>query len=382
MLPEGAEATPRPSEALRQTTALRILWSLRGRLAAIVVALAGCTGTGGAMIQISGSGGTVGPGVDGSSLAGGAGGAGGSGEAGSFGGAAGMGGIAGTGPAGTGGSGGRSAEGLDGGARGGTPGEAGASGGRGAAGTHGAGGMGGSTRPGGGGSTGTGGKAEFAACPTDGAACVIMPLGDSITWGYGSTTGGGYRVGVFSQALMAGKSLTFVGSQKSGPALVDGKPFPQGNEGHSGYSIDDSSKTSGISGALTDDAIATYRPNIILLMIGTNDMHYSIDLPNAPARLGKLLDEIASDAPSALLVVATIIPANGAQNTATQTYNDAIPGVVQARAAEGKHVILVDMYAALKSWSTSIYKDSEHPNDAGYTLMANAWYSAIGGLLQ
>ncbi len=211
---------------------------------------------------------------------------------------------------------------------------------------------------------------------------MIMPLGDSITWGYGSTTGGGYRVGVFSQALMAGKSLTFVGSQKSGPALVDGKPFPQGNEGHSGYSIDDSSKTSGISGALTDDAIATYRPNIILLMIGTNDMHYSIDLPNAPARLGKLLDEIASDAPSALLVVATIIPANGAQNTATQTYNDAIPGVVQARAAEGKHVILVDMYAALKSWSTSIYKDSEHPNDAGYTLMANAWYSAIGGLLQ
>ena len=209
-----------------------------------------------------------------------------------------------------------------------------------------------------------------------------MPLGDSITWGYGSTTGGGYRVGVFSQALMASRSITFVGSQRTGPATVDGKPFPQGNEGHSGYSIDDSSKTSGISGALTDDAIATYKPNIILLMIGTNDMHDSIDLPNAPTRLGKLLDEITSDAPASLLVIATIIPANGAQNAPTQTYNAAIPAVVQARAAKGKHVILVDMYAALKSWSTAIYKDSEHPNDAGYTLMADAWSSAIASVLR
>jgi lysophospholipase L1-like esterase len=208
-----------------------------------------------------------------------------------------------------------------------------------------------------------------------------MPLGDSITWGYGSTTGGGYRVGVFSQALSAGKSITFVGSQKTGPATVDGKPFPQENEGHSGYSIDDSSQTSGIAGPLTDDAIATYKPNIILLMIGTNDMHYSIDLSNAPTRLGKLIDEIISDAPGSLLVVATIIPANGAQNTPTQAYNAAVPAVVQARMTQGKHVILVDMYASMKSWSTSIYTDSEHPNDAGYTIMANTWYSAIAEVL-
>jgi hypothetical protein len=71
MLPKGAEARQRSSEALRQATVLRILCSLRGRLAAVVVALAGCTGTGGAMIQISGGGGMAGPGVDGSSLAGG-----------------------------------------------------------------------------------------------------------------------------------------------------------------------------------------------------------------------------------------------------------------------------------------------------------------------
>lgn len=209
-----------------------------------------------------------------------------------------------------------------------------------------------------------------------------MPLGDSITWGYGSTTGGGYRVGVFSRAVAASRSLTFVGSQTTGPATVSGKTFPKENEGHSGYSIDDSSQTSGIAGTLTDSAIATYKPNIILLMIGTNDMHYSIDLANAPTRLGNLLDEITADAPEALIVVATIIPANGAQNTPTQTYNAAIPGVVQTRAAKGKHIVSVDMYAAMKSWSTSIYKDSEHPNDAGYDIMAATWYPAIAGFLR
>jgi lysophospholipase L1-like esterase len=227
------------------------------------------------------------------------------------------------------------------------------------------------------GNTGTGSGSP---CPPRGTPCRIMPLGDSITFGYGSTTGGGYRVELFSQALAAGKSITFVGSSTSGPDTVSGAAFPKENEGHSGYSIDDSSQTKGIS-PLVDSAIATYKPNIILLMIGTNDMHYSIDLANAPTRLGQLLDQITTDAPKALLVVAKIIPAHGAQNTPTIAYNAAIPDVVQKRVAQGKQIVLVDMYDALKVWSTALYKDSEHPNDTGYAMMAQTWYPAIQNAL-
>ena len=216
-------------------------------------------------------------------------------------------------------------------------------------------------------------------CP-NGSPCVVMPLGDSITYGYGSTTGGGYRVPLLTRALADKHSVTFVGSVSSGPATVSGQPFPKGNEGHSGYSIDDSSSTKGIS-PLVDQALATYKPNIVLLMIGTNDMHYKLDLPNAPARLGKLLDQITTDLPSALIVVAKIVPANGAQDTLTQAYNAGIPAVVQARTAQGKHLVQVDMYAALDHWSTTLFKDSEHPNDAGYSLMADTWYGAIHSLL-
>jgi hypothetical protein len=35
------------------------------------------------------------------------------------------------------------------------------------------------------------------------------------------------------------------------------------------------------------------------------------------------------------------------------------------------------MFAALKVWSYANFHDSEHPNDAGYTLLAQTWYPAI-----
>ena len=232
-----------------------------------------------------------------------------------------------------------------------------------------------------GGGPATDGGAGFSPCPTNGTPCAIMPLGDSITFGFGSTTGGGYRVDLFSKAVAAGKSITFVGSQSSGPATVSGKAFPPRNEGHSGYTIDDSASTKGIS-PLVDQAIATYKPNIVLLMIGTNDMHYALDTANAPTRLGRLIDRITTDAPGALVVVATIIPANGAQNALGQTYNAAIPAIVQQRAQQGKHVVMVDMFSAIKIWSFAMFTDSEHPNDAGYSTMATIWYPAIESALR
>lgn len=43
-------------------------------------------------------------------------------------------------------------------------------------------------------------------------------------------------------------------------------------------------------------------------MIGTNDIAQNPDLPNAPKRLGGLIDKLVMHAPDALIVVATITP--------------------------------------------------------------------------
>ena len=99
-----------------------------------------------------------------------------------------------------------------------------------------------------------GGGASYMPCPSDGTACVILPLGDSITQGFLPPQPGmflgGYRVELFHQALSNSKKITFVGSQTNGPAAVDNQPFPTHHEGHGGFKI------TGIAGKITDDAIA------------------------------------------------------------------------------------------------------------------------------
>ena len=56
----------------------------------------------------------------------------------------------------------------------------------------------------------------------------------------------------------------------------------QGNEGNGGYTIANPSSKGGIAGAITDQSCSTYKPNIILLMIGTNDILQNIDLATPP----------------------------------------------------------------------------------------------------
>jgi lysophospholipase L1-like esterase len=189
-------------------------------------------------------------------------------------------------------------------------------------------------------------------CPPTGTPCVIMALGDSITNGYNSTTGGGYRVELLTRLWASHYDATLVGDNKGGPATLDGQPFPQGNEGFDGYTIDDAPAINrkGIA-PLVPAALAKYSPNIVLLMIGTNDVGTVSDLPNLPTRLANLMDVITSDSPAALLLVAQILPLGGPSDTKdngnAQAYNAAISGLVRSRIDAGKHIDVTDMYSAM-----------------------------------
>jgi len=217
------------------------------------------------------------------------------------------------------------------------------------------------------GAGGVASPAGFEPCPT-GQPCTILPLGDSITYGIGYN--GGYRVELFRKAHAAGKNITFTGSLSNGPNMVDGVTFPKNNEGHSGWKIDQLLP-------LIPDPALKQKPQIILLMIGTNDIAQRDDLANAPKRLGALLDTLIMNAPDALIVVAQITPLSSGSDP-IQTYNAAIPALIDARVAAGKHLQLVDMFTG---FSVSMLGDGVHPNQAGYERMAGVWYDAISGLL-
>lgn len=192
-----------------------------------------------------------------------------------------------------------------------------------------------------------------------------MPLGDSITAGVGDPDGGGYRTALLSKLTGGGVSADFVGSQSSGAGGLPDK----NHEGHPYWRIGD------VAGPI-DGWLDTYRPQIVLLHIGTNDMWQNLDqVSNAPNRLGALIDQITSRSPTTQVIVAKITPvANSTTNQRTATYNAAIPNIVSARAAQGKKVTLVDMSSAV---ATSDLSDGVHPNQTGYSKMADVWYPAI-----
>ena len=297
------------------------------------------------------------------------------------------GGTTGTSDAGTGsggrtlGQGGSGAGGMAGQGGSGFDGSAG-QGGRDAGGVGGQAGTGGSRPDGGLGGTGGSTGTTFNPC-TAGAACKIMPLGDSITEGYGASGNvGGYRIELFRQAVKSSKNITFIGSLTNGPSTVENKTFPKNHEGHGGWTI---SQISGIVRPTTGARLMTaYPPNIVLLKIGTNDVN-GTGASSAPTNLKTLINQITEDAPSALLVVSSIIPIKDDNtNTKVKTYNATIPTAVNEAAAAGKHVIFVDSYAAfvaVSSWKTTDMSDNLHPNDTGYALLGQTWYGAIGAVL-
>jgi lysophospholipase L1-like esterase len=221
----------------------------------------------------------------------------------------------------------------------------------------------------------------FAPCPP-GIACRILPLGDSLTFGVGSAgAGGGYRVPLFRRVLADKKAITFVGSQSNGPETVDGAPFPRGHEGYRGYAIAPGGGREGLA-PVADHVVRDARPHIVLLLAGTNDVGATvIDPARAPERLGALIDLVVTAAPDALVVVAQIPPSmTDAVNQRIEAFDQALPAVVEARVRAGRHVLLIDAYAALATrpdYKRTLMFNEFHPNDAGYALIADRWYQAV-----
>jgi lysophospholipase L1-like esterase len=244
------------------------------------------------------------------------------------------------------------------------------------------------------------GASAYNPCPAKGTPCLVMGLGDSITEGAGSSTGGSYRTFLYQLALGHSQNINLVGNTMTGPDMVNNPltnmmvAFPKGSEGHSGFTIDDGGGRTGIHN-LIGPSMNKYHPHIITLMIGTNDVNIQLDLADAPRRLGgvpndagmpSLMDTIFMTDPNVLLVVAKIVPTTDDNiNVRVRAYNDAIPALVQRHIGLGHHILMVDMYGAFTAnanFKTEYMSDTLHPKDTGYSKMADVWYAAIGPLFR
>jgi len=188
-----------------------------------------------------------------------------------------------------------------------------------------------------------------------------MPLGDSITFGVRDPGYGGYRHLLMSLLINDGYKIDFVGSQRIGNASA--------NEGHPGWTIQQIK-----DGIDSKGWLETYKPDIILLHIGTNDIRQDNET-SATVDLSGLLDDILKRLPNTHIIVAQIIPFRRGPERGHELFNNAIPEIA---ASKGPRVTIVDMRNIL---SRADYADGLHPNAGGYDKMAQAWEAKIHELL-
>ena len=210
----------------------------------------------------------------------------------------------------------------------------------------------------------------------------IMPLGDSITRGtYGYLYRADLRQRLTTEAGIdidyVGTGVEVGGSHGPGPEfdtpylteLMEALDYDLEHEGWGGYKISDIA-------ANIDSWLAANPPDMILLMIGTNDLRevYS----NEHEQLYNLIGQILTQVASVDLFVASVPPIGGsssARNELVETYNDYIPGIVQAYANQGYSVYFVDAYGAL---DVSVdLSDDVHLTAQGYEKVSGAWYEVI-----
>ena len=198
----------------------------------------------------------------------------------------------------------------------------------------------------------------------------IMPLGDSITWGYPDAPDtGGYRLTLYQLLTNANISMDFVGTQVSpAPGLL----YPN-HEGHSGFRIDQIDDPYFLGWVNT---IAS--PDVILLLIGTNDIGQNDDPTNAVVRLDGLVSHITRDCPNAKVVVATLLPRSDTtdNNEINTLFNPFVPGLVAKHVANGEQVYFWDLHSAIALSDT----DGLHPTPAGYIKIGKQWFDAFNSV--
>jgi hypothetical protein len=186
----------------------------------------------------------------------------------------------------------------------------------------------------------------------------IMPLGDSITAGVGSSTRSSYRSDLRRKLVAAGMSVDFVGSQS------DGVGFDNQHEGHGGWTIDRIAEQ-------LDGWLATYRPDAVIVHLGTNNVTSGESGATIAAKLSALIDQIRAARPEAMIFVSKIIGSKvAAEKVVDHDYNSRMPAML---ATKGSRVRLVDQSTV----GGIDLLDRHHPNNFGYNKMTYNFYRAF-----
>ncbi len=220
-------------------------------------------------------------------------------------------------------------------------------------------------------------KAE-GACDIDTTGRVkIMCMGDSLTAGYLATNA--YRNYLANQLIDTGYGETtcFVGPYESPSDLC-----PEGFTrlyGYGGNTVD------GLRGDLANAMACD--PDIIMMMIGTNDMSDQNLNEEVEENYRTLVKEILQYNPDVHLFLGNPLPTTNLEQTRVEEsarlvwIREFIMELCEDKAFNGYNVTFVDFSKQAVEWSADDWKKGEtdhvHPSVTGNIKVANNWYQAI-----
>ena len=224
----------------------------------------------------------------------------------------------------------------------------------------------------------------------------IWLMGDSITYGYAAnySAPGGYRSPLYTTLSARGYSFQFVGTSSENSTSVLSAEGQQWHDGWSGYTIADCTIASGKNYSGLYEKVAGWhatlvgksqKPDIILLMIGINDLNQKYEVETAPVRLDLLLTRLYALNPDVRILVSSVleadqnndfrhVPPNEDLSEPIAAYNAGIASIVKTRRTAGQSIEFVNMHVGLTLDDLS---DGLHPGAGGYVKMANIWADAI-----
>ena len=211
----------------------------------------------------------------------------------------------------------------------------------------------------------------------------ILCLGDSITRGGGLN--GGYRGPLQAHLRDAGWDFLFVGGSRLNSEGVE-QPF---HEGHSGFRIQmirDGAKTENSENSPLPETLDRHRPDLVLLLIGTNDMYLG-DPAECAAHTEELMDLILQSATKPALLVGGIMPIlPGLKPWGTlvpdditdrvNAYNALLREAAISRAAQGFACAYADHTPAGQAPDTHV-EDGVHLTEAGNRRLAASWFAKL-----
>lgn len=204
----------------------------------------------------------------------------------------------------------------------------------------------------------------------------IMPTGDSVT-------AHGYRCELRDLLNAMKLDYTFVGKN------ID-TACPVGYEGYPGWSIKmlhfGHSNEHGSSDGIAS-AICNQRPDLILLLIGANDLYFS-DPAVSAEHVRALLETIWATGPEIHTILSTLLPIMPGPKPWGSTvpddvvqrvpdYNRRLRELVTKSAGEGRRISLVDAYPLVTPPEGLSPDDGVHPIGQTKHLLADMWREGI-----